>query len=98
MPQLTLRIDTTLVEHLKATAAERGESVNGFATSVLRAAVDPDFAGTEATQLRERLARAGLLAVPAPVAGRPSDAELQRARKAAGSGRQLSELVSEDRR
>jgi uncharacterized protein (DUF1778 family) len=98
MPQLTLRIPERLGEELKSAAHARGESLNRFATAVLRAAVDPAFAGDEAEVLRERLARAGLLAVAEPsTRARPSRKAVARARSTAGRGRSLSKLVSEGR-
>ncbi len=98
MPQLTLRIPEPLGEELRSAARARGESLNRFATAVLRAAVDPAFAGDEATALRERLARAGLLVAPErAVRARPSRKAVARARSAAGRGRALSKLVSEGR-
>lgn len=98
MHQLTLRVQDALAERLKLVAAQRGESVNAYATAVLSAAVDPDLADTEAARLRERLARAGLLA-PADRSGRrPDPASVERARRRAGVGRPLSELIGEDRR
>ena len=99
MSQLTLRISDRLAHQLKAAARARGASVNGWATAVLAAAVDPAYAGDEAQALRERLARAGLLAESAtPARKRPARRAFARARAAAGRGRALSELVSEGRR
>ena len=97
--QLTLRIEESLADRLKSVAASRGTSVNGFATSVLAAAVDPDLAGDEIGRLRERLSRAGLLerASPSERVG-PSDREFEEARAAAGRGTMLSDLVTEGRR
>lgn len=98
MVQLTLRIEEELARRLKLVAAAQGRSVNAYAGAVLRAAVDPDLAGDESERVRERLARAGLLADVTPIAGRGPDAKaLERARRAAGRGRSLSELVSEGR-
>jgi uncharacterized protein (DUF1778 family) len=96
--QLTLRVEERLAAFLKQAAAVRGESVNAYAQAVLSAAVDPELAGDEVAQLRERLGRAGLLALvqQAPHPG-PPDAALARARKRAGRGRSLSSLVLEDR-
>nr|MBA2580681.1 transcriptional regulator [Thermoleophilaceae bacterium] len=62
MRQLTLRVDDALAERLKDAASERRQSVNTFAQSVLSAAVDPQFADGESARVRERLARAGILA------------------------------------
>jgi len=99
MGQLTLRIPDALSERLKVAAGSSGKSVNRWATDVLNAAVDPDFAGDETAVLRERLARAGLLVRPEPVLrSRPKEAAFARARAAAGRGRRPSDLVAEGRR
>jgi len=99
MHQLTLRIPDRLAARLKQAALEQQRSVNSYANAVLEAAVDPELAGDEATRIRERLARAGLLAsAPRPARARPDDKALRSARRRAGKGRALSELVSEDRR
>ena len=99
MRQVTLRIEDELAGRLKAVAAEMGRSVNSYATAVLRAALDPDLSTDEAERLRERLAQAGLLAPS--LAGRrgrrPDAAAVKRARRRAGRGRALSDLVSEGR-
>jgi uncharacterized protein (DUF1778 family) len=98
MKQLTLRVDDRLADFLKQAAATRSESVNAYAHSVLSAAVDPELAGDEAAQMRERLSRAGLLAVvPCASHPAPAGAALARARKRAGRGQSLSSLVAEDR-
>jgi plasmid stability protein len=99
MFQLTLRVPDDLIGRLKDAAHEQGRSVNGWVTDVLRAAVDPELAGEEAAKVRERLARAGLLATGAPRPGpRPDPEAVARARAAAGRGTPLSEIVAEDRR
>lgn len=99
MAQLTLRVPDRLAAQLRARAGSREESVNHYATTVLAAAVDPDLATTEAERLRERLARAGLLAEAPPVrASQPSQEELETAREAAGAGTSLSQLIREGRR
>jgi plasmid stability protein len=99
MRQLTLRVPEQLAERLKQAAAEQERSVNSLATAVLTAAVDPELAGDEASRVRERLARAGLLGTGSSAPRRrPDEAEVKRARKRAGRGRSLSELVSEGRR
>jgi hypothetical protein len=99
MRQVTLRIPERLAERLKQAAAERELSVNGYANAVLAAAVDPELAGDEAARVRERLARAGVLAAaPTPAGLRPEDKALKSARRRAGKGRALSDLVSEARR
>jgi len=100
MPQLTIRLDEALAREIKGHAAARGRSVNGWVVAVLRAAVDPELADSEAERTRARLARAGLLATPerpAPV-GPPTPERVRAARRAAGSGTPLSALVSDGRR
>jgi predicted transcriptional regulator len=100
MMQLTLRLPDALVARLKQAARARGSSLNGYAGAVLAAAVDPELAGDEMSRLRERLDRAGLLAAVAPPSRpvrRPDPAAVAAARAAAGQGRPLADLVSEDR-
>jgi hypothetical protein len=98
MKQVTLRVDDRLADFLKQAAAARNESVNAYAHAVLSAAVDPELAGDETAQLRERLNRAGLLAIVTPAPHpHPTGAALARARKRAGRGHTLSSLVIEDR-
>lgn len=98
MRQLTLRVDSELADALKRAALARGQSINYFATTVLNAAVDPEFAGDEVSELRERLDRAGLLDHPSVEDRRPPNAALMRARKRAGTGRSLAAYVAEGRR
>jgi hypothetical protein len=98
MVQVTLRIPEDLANGLKAAAEERDMSVNRYATAVLTAATDPGLAASEQEELIARLSRAGLLE-PAPTRTQP-EAEtdlLERARKHAGAGRSLAEIVSSDR-
>jgi|SRR5215207_792445 len=98
MRQVTLRLPDQLVTRLKQVSGERGDSVNAYAAAVLAAAVDPELEGDEVARVRARLARAGLLATAPHSAGpRPDDAAVSRARRAAGKGRPLSELVREGR-
>ena len=98
MAQLTLRLPDVLADDLRRVAAQRGQSVNAWATAVLRAAVDPDLSGDEAERTRERLRRAGLLIeVDAYRGRRPDAAAAARARRAAGRGKSLSDYVAEDR-
>lgn len=99
MRRITLRVGDDLADRLKAVARDRKQSLNVFAQAVLSAAVDPELGTTGAERLRERLARAGLLAAPSePARATPTDAERERAGAAAGGGRPLADLVSEDRR
>jgi plasmid stability protein len=100
MTQMTLRLPDGLAERLKQAARAHGSSLNRYACAVLAAAVDPDLAGDEAARLRERLRQAGLLAPIPPEtrpARRPDRAAVAEARAAAGRGRPLADLVTEDR-
>lgn len=98
MAQLTLRVDDELADELRRVAAQRGESMNALVITVLRAAVDPEAAGSEVDRFRERLARAGLLAEPASVpVTRPDPEELAAAARRAARGKTLSDIVIEDR-
>jgi len=98
MAQITLRVPGELARALKEAAAASGRSLNSWATSILAAVVDPDFADGEAERLRERLRRAGVLTEPSARVSRPKRTEVTRARRSAGRGTALSELVSEGRR
>ncbi len=91
MKQVTLRVEDRLANFLKQAAAARDESVNSYAQTVLSAAVDPEYAGDETAQLRERLERAGLLAHPKPVPYPTPTQRLWRRRASArhGDGRSL---------
>ncbi len=72
--------------------------MNDYVTSVLDAATNPDLAGTEAARLRERLARAGLLATPTRLSGRrPSTEAIEAAGRRAATGRSLADHVSDGR-
>ncbi len=99
MAQMTIRLDDELADQVKTYADGMGRSVNSWVTAVLRTAIDPEFADTAAERTRGRLARAGLLAPPArPLALAPPDtAKLTTARRAAGTGTPLAEIVSDER-
>ena len=98
MAQITLRIPDELLDRLKQASAAQGRSLNSWASAVLAAVVDPEYADDETERIRERLARAGLLLDTGDQRRRRADAgTVARARAAAGRGRSLSDLVSEDR-
>lgn len=98
MKQVTLRLDEALVTRVKAAASARGESVNAFAESVLSAAVDPETAHSPIQRMRERLARAGILAEFEPYTGPvPTQEELDEAGREAGKGKPVSEILLEQR-
>lgn len=71
--------------------------MNDFITHTLAARVDPETAGDAATRTRERLARAGLLAATGTPRRRPDPDLVAQARRDAGQGTPLSEIVSEQR-
>jgi hypothetical protein len=99
MAQMTWRGDEELLERVRRAAVARGWSVNRWVTQVFAAATDPGLAGTEAERVRERLAAAGLLDPPQAVGAVVLDRNrVAQARRAAGQGRRLSDLVIEDRR
>lgn len=95
MSQLTIRADEALVERVRRAAHDAGRSMNDYVTAVLDAATDPDLGGTEAERLRDRLAAAGLLDTPGgPGRRRPDEASVSAARRRAGRGTPLSDLVT----
>ena len=99
MAQITIRLDDQLARDVTNHAKARGRSLNSWVVAVLRAAVDPDLAESESERTRARLARAGLLYVPArrPPGPRLDEYEVAEARRAAGTGTPLSTIVSEQR-
>jgi hypothetical protein len=98
MAQVTLRTPDELLERVRHAAASSGRSVNEWITRVLDAATDPELSDSEADRVRERLSRAGLLAEPSSRrVTRPSADALADARRAAGKGTPLSDLVIEGR-
>ena len=96
---MTWRTSDELLERVRRQAQQRGRSLNDWVTAVLSAATDPTLSGDEAERVRERLAAAGLLeVVESGVHRRPADADIARARAAAGRGAPVSEMVTEGRR
>jgi hypothetical protein len=97
MAQMSWRTTDELAERVRSAAKASGRSMNEYVTSVLDAATDPDLAGDEPAALRERLARAGLLAPAGSPRVRPAAGDLARARTAASRGTPLSVLVEQGR-
>ena len=97
MEQMTWRAPTDLIERVRRAAQRQRRSMNDYVTAVLDAATNPRLAGGEAERLRERLDQAGLLAEPGERRSRPPQDEAASARRHAGSGTALSQLVSDDR-
>jgi len=90
---MTWRGSDELVERVRRSAHAHGRSMNDYVTAVLDAATNPDLAGGDAAMLRERLARAGLLAPTGRTRQRPSAGQVATARAAASRGTTLSRLV-----
>jgi hypothetical protein len=99
MAQMTWRASEELLERVRQQAKAHGRSLNEWVTQILSAVTDPSTAGTEADQIRERLRAAGILENVEPRPPRPVNAkQLAAARRAAGRGTALSDLVTEGRR
>ncbi len=94
---MTWRAPADLIDRVRRAAQRQRRSMNDYVTAVLDAATDPSLAGGEAERLRERLDQAGLLAEPGERHARPPREEIEGARRRAGTGTALSQLVSEDR-
>jgi hypothetical protein len=97
MEQMTWRAPADVIERVRRAAQRQRRSMNDYVTAVLDAATNPRLAGGEAERLRERLDQAGLLAEYGEHRSRPPREEAARARRRAGQGTALSEIVSEDR-
>ena len=97
MEQMTWRAPADLIERVRRAAQRQHRSMNDYVTAVLDAATNPSLAGGEAERLRERLDQAGLLAEPGERHARPPHEQTEGARRRAGTGTALSQLVSEDR-
>ena len=72
--------------------------MNEYLTRVLDAATDPHAEGDDSTAVRERLARAGLLAPAGEARRRPNARAVAAARKRAGRGAGVAKLVREAQR
>lgn len=94
---MTWRASADLIERVRRAARRQHRSMNDYVTAVLDAATNPRLAGGEAERLRERLDQAGLLAEPGERHIRPPREQTAGARRRAGTGTALSDLVSEDR-
>lgn len=95
---MTWRTTDELLDRVRRQAEQRGRSLNDWVSTVLEAASDPSHAGTEAEQVRERLARAGVLDSVADVVGpAPDPGRVAAARVRAGAGTPLAQLVAQGR-
>jgi hypothetical protein len=94
---VTWRAPDELIQRVRAAAASANYSVNQYITAVLDAATNPDLASSETERIRERLARAGLLAATGVPRTRPDPDRVAEARAAAAEGVPAAELISRDR-
>ena len=97
MAQVTWRGDDLLLDRVRQAAAAQGWSVNAWMTRVFDAATNPELGGSDLERVRERLRLAGLLETAATGPKRPDPKRLARARRAAGQGAYLSDLLVDDR-
>lgn len=97
MTQVTWRAPEELVARVRRAAEQHGRSLNEFVSRVLDAATDPELTDDESLRIRERLAAAGLLAPTGPPRPRPAEEDLAHARRRAGQGHPLADLVRDGR-
>ena len=98
MQQVTWRADKELVARVKLRAQEQQVSMNEFLTRIAQAATDPSTSSSAVEEIRARLKLAGLLSdFRAPGVEPPGEEEFAAARKRAGQGTPLSELVRANR-
>lgn len=97
MGQISWRAPDELVTRVRRAADQRGSSINEFVTRVLDAATDPELTDDVSLRVRERLDAAGLLAPIGPPRPRPSEDDVAGARRKAGQGHPLADLVSDSR-
>ncbi len=98
MQQVTWRADEELVARVKMRAQEQQVSMNEFLTRIAQAATDPSNSSSAVEEIRTRLKLAGLLSdFRAPDVEPPDEEEVAAARKRAGQGTPLSELVRANR-
>ncbi len=98
MQQVTWRADKELVARVKMRAQEQQVSMNEFLTRIAQAATDPSTSSSAVEEIRTRLKLAGLLSdFRAPDVEPPDKEEVAAARKRAGQGTPLSELVRANR-
>ena len=96
---MTLRLDDGLAAEVRRAARRDGRSVNAWVAELLRVAVDPEHDAPGMERVRERLRRAGVLAVvPDRPVARPDPQAVAAARAEAGRGRPVAEFVVEGRR
>lgn len=95
--QLTIRADPELIERVRDDARRLDRSMNEHVVKLLEASTNPQHASDERAEVRERLRRAGVLSEwpRLPSRPRPTQAEIDDARAAAGRGTPLSQIIRE---
>ena len=98
MQQITWRADDQLVARVKTCAREHRISMNEYLTRIAQAATDPSLSSNALEEIRSRLRLAGLLSgFDVGDARRPDDDAVAAARRRAGQGTPLSDLVRANR-
>ncbi|WP_423919495.1 transcriptional regulator [Candidatus Poriferisodalis sp.] len=98
MQQITWRADDELVARVKVSAQHQRVSMNEYLTRIAQAATDPSLLSNEIEEIRSRLRLAGLLSdFEAHDAVRPDEEVVEAARRRAGPGTPLSELIRANR-
>jgi hypothetical protein len=96
MGHVTWRASPELLDRVRRAAAAEQRSVNEYLTRLAEAATNPELAGDDIARIRERLARAGLLAPPGqPRSERPDPAAVAKARREAGQHTPLSDFATD---
>jgi len=98
MGQMTRRAPDDLLERVRHAAGVQGRSLNDYVSAVLNAAIGPALADSEFAGLRQRLAQADLLVRSRPHHRRPTSTAVAAARRHAGQGTPLEQLVTDNRR
>ena len=98
MQQITWRADDELVARIKMSAQDQRISMNEYLTRIAQAATDPSLSSNAIEEIRSRLRLAGLLSdFEARDMVRPDEDAVAAARRRAGQGTPLSELVRANR-
>ena len=99
MAQISWRCPDGLAARVRLQADHFGLSMNEFISRVMQTATDPGFDQDPASQVRERLRLAGLLAEDAEEShvDAPDPVAAAEAAKALGGGTLVSEIVIRDR-
>ncbi len=96
---MTWRTEDELMARVRRSAVASKRSMNAYVTAVMDAATNPDLEDDEAVRLRDRLSIAGLLIDldDGPRRLRPPRERVEAARRAAGRGKSLADILGDDR-